>query len=300
MKRFDLRLLVMAYIALLSLVGTVGCAHHETFIERIQNDPTLDADDREHQIRAAEGKISMDPTLTDAEKQQKLRELGVAVGGVGISPEYLTSATILALGLVLLTTVTTAKRRKEAASQPARRPQGSKTSKPSAGTFTMSPGSTRPGSPVGTVSSSVVAQPPQPAPERLPENQAEVDAMPYDTRGASFFTSRPLPSDKLIITKIRVGEFEHRVVATRQEADKIEAGNMPLVRAYTIGDVTAPWYEWSEYNPFDHYWAAMDGDLRIDGKRAIGCWMPLDKCNPRLTGYYKSSKDDRETANSSQ
>ena len=135
-------------------------------------------------------------------------------------------------------------------------------------------------------------QPVEPAPtvERLPANQAEVDALEFEERGTSFFTARPVPGGILIYTPIQVGNYLHKVMATDQEYNQVENGQIPMVRAFTVGDKTAPWYEWEDFNPYDHYWEAMDGDWRVDGVRAIACWLPLDQCNPRLKGYYMNAE----------
>jgi len=78
-------------------------------------------------------------------------------------------------------------------------------------------------------------------------------------------------------------------MATDQEEAQVENGQIPMVRSFTVGTQTAPWYEWEDFNPYDHYWEAIDGDWRVDGIRAIACWLPLSECNPRLKGYYMAA-----------
>lgn len=149
--------------------------------------------------------------------------------------------------------------------------------------------STKPSKPQVAVTASpppVRAVAAEPVVDKIPENQAEVDAMAYDERGASFFSSRPIPRSRLVNVVINLGGHEHRVAATEQEAEQVKAGKLPKIRAFTVGDRTEPWYAWEEYNPFESYWAALDGEWRPGGQRAIAIQIPLESCDPTLKGYY--------------
>jgi hypothetical protein len=120
--------------------------------------------------------------------------------------------------------------------------------------------------------------------DRLPENQAEVDAIEPAQRSMSFFTSRPLPREALHAIVIRVGGQHVKVWATEQESARCQAGNVPLVRAFTIKGKTVPWYQWAKYDPYKHYWA-MDDRGWGGTKDVISCWLKVDSCDSELKGY---------------
>ena len=113
-----------------------------------------------------------------------------------------------------------------------------------------------------------------------------------DQRGASFFTSRPLPIDALTEVTILVGSRYRSVLATQEEAAKCSDGRPPLVRAFTVHGRTMPWYEWEGYEPYANYYAARFLDWQCFGSDVIASWMTTDKCDPRLRGYSGESVED--------
>jgi hypothetical protein len=137
-------------------------------------------------------------------------------------------------------------------------------------------------------------RPPKFLVERLTENQNEVDAIPLDRRGVSFFTSRPLSLDELSEVTVVVGNRKRVVLATQEEAADIDAGQTPLIRAFTVNGRTSPWYEWEKYDPYRDYWTADNQEWRgfVDG--AIACWIAPDDCPSRVTGYYASEDEDED------
>lgn len=91
-------------------------------------------------------------------------------------------------------------------------------------------------------------------PDPLPESQPEVQAIPADQRGVSFFSSQPAPLGKLVPVTITVGGQSRQVLATPAEADELRQGRMPPVRAFNVGGREVPWYEYDRYDPYRDYW----------------------------------------------
>lgn len=91
-------------------------------------------------------------------------------------------------------------------------------------------------------------------PDPLPESQPEVQAIPADQRGVSFFSSQPAPLGKLVPVTITVGGQSRQVLATPAEADELRQGRMPQVRAFNVGGRQVPWYEYDGYDPYRDYW----------------------------------------------
>lgn len=92
--------------------------------------------------------------------------------------------------------------------------------------------------------------------------QRDIEQIPMDQRGVSFFSGRPMPSDVLIPVTVIIAGQRRTVMASPEEAAVIQAGRMPPVRAFhdpsTGGYV--PWYEFSAYDPYRDYYA-YDGRL---------------------------------------
>ncbi|MDQ2686622.1 MAG: tetratricopeptide repeat protein, partial [Armatimonadota bacterium] len=91
-------------------------------------------------------------------------------------------------------------------------------------------------------------------PDPLPESQPEVQAIPADQRGVSFFSSQPAPLGQLVPVTITVGGQSRQVLATPAEADELRQGRMPQVRAFNVGGREVPWYEYDGYDPYRDYW----------------------------------------------
>jgi hypothetical protein len=120
----------------------------------------------------------------------------------------------------------------------------------------------------------------------LPSSQAEVDAIPSGQRTISFFTSRPVPVTAVAVITVLIGGQPRQVTATHKEAQLCRAGNVPHVRAFKIKDRTIPWYEWSKYDPYKHYWA-MEERNWAGTATIIPCLMRVENCDPTLKGYFK-------------
>lgn len=85
--------------------------------------------------------------------------------------------------------------------------------------------------------------------------QAEINQIPADQRGVSFFSGRPLPASDLIPVNIVVQGQKRTVMASREEAESIRRGQTPQVRAFP-GDngQYVPWYEHRNYDPYRDYY----------------------------------------------
>ena len=137
--------------------------------------------------------------------------------------------------------------------------------------------------------SAVVAAPAKAAPvaqaaapkDPFPRTQREIDEIPPHERGASFFTSRPIPLSMLCDVAVFVGNEQYMVRATEQERDQIIEGRTPLIRAFTSHGETRPWFGWANYDPFTQYARAAAADWLWLGTDVIACWVSLEE----LAGY---------------
>jgi len=91
-------------------------------------------------------------------------------------------------------------------------------------------------------------------PKPLPETQAQVQAVPADQRGASFFSSRPAPLGSLVPVSVTIDGQTKQVLATPEEAAELRAGRMPAVRAFNVNGQQVPWYAYNQYDPYNDYW----------------------------------------------
>lgn len=229
-------------------------------------------------------KVRNDPNLSMSEKNAKMEQM--AESADFYAPNYGLIFGLVGAGVLLLIGRSVVMRRLEEAStgksRPAKKPDQSAKQKPKAAPPAPNPAAK---AEPGKVDD---------GPVKLPASQLEVDALPFEERGTSFFTARPAPADMLEYADIETGIWIHSVVCTREEAQQVAIGKIPLIRAFTVGDKTAPWYDWDGFNPYDNYWDAMSGDWRVGGARAIACWISLDQCDPALKGYYMGSRDEEE------
>jgi uncharacterized membrane protein YgcG len=87
--------------------------------------------------------------------------------------------------------------------------------------------------------------------------QQEVEALPAQERGVSFFSGRPMPSSALIPVTVVVSGQKRTVMATPEEAEMILQGRMPPVRSFRDRETGRyiPWYEYSNYDPYRDYYA---------------------------------------------
>ena len=91
-------------------------------------------------------------------------------------------------------------------------------------------------------------------PQPLPENERQVQAVPQNQRGVSFFSSQPAPLGSLVPVTITVNGESRQVLATPEEAEELRQGRMPQVRSFNVNGQYVPWYEYSSYDPYRDYW----------------------------------------------
>jgi len=125
----------------------------------------------------------------------------------------------------------------------------------------------------------------------IPKTQEDVDAIPVDRRGLSFFTSMPAPDYDLVDIEIPVGSSTHTVFALPEEVEAMRDGKMPLVRCFAANGKVAPWYEWRDYHPYVHYFAAESDDWTWSGCRVVACWTPVESLRENIDSYYEAACD---------
>ncbi|MDX1934667.1 MAG: tetratricopeptide repeat protein [Capsulimonadales bacterium] len=92
--------------------------------------------------------------------------------------------------------------------------------------------------------------------------QADLEALPPEARGVSFFSGRPMPSDELVPVRIVIDGQTRTVMATREEAEQIRRGETPSVLAFRDENGrTVPWYEHRSYDPYRDYYGGTAGLL---------------------------------------
>lgn len=99
-------------------------------------------------------------------------------------------------------------------------------------------------------------------PVPLPANQGQVQSVPDDQRGVSFFSSRPAPVSQLVPVTIMVNGQPQQVMATPDEAAQIQQGQMPPVRSFNVGGQSVPWYAYQQYDPYRDYWSYQNNGWR--------------------------------------
>jgi hypothetical protein len=248
-------------IAVLSLLMVLVGAHYTSAqtAQQIASDPTLSLSEKLHRMQAVENKPS----------------------------PLIAPAILLATGSLLLVGTLIVKRRNSPTSALRRDPivkQSSQSpSKPA-----YKPAAVAAPAP----NYPLQRQQPEPTVAKLPESQEDVEAIEPENRGVSFFTSRPLPFDALVDVTVVVGQREHIVLATAQEAGQVAAGQTPRVRAFTVDGQTLPWYVWEKYDPYRDYWTAVKREWNGFGNGAIACTITAESCPSRLSGYFASEDDD--------
>ena len=91
-------------------------------------------------------------------------------------------------------------------------------------------------------------------PPTLPSSQSQVEAIPQNQRGVSFFSGRPAPLSSLVPVTITLGGQSRQVLVTPEEADELRRGQMPQVLAFQQGGQYRPWYDYDGYDPYRDYW----------------------------------------------
>ena len=85
--------------------------------------------------------------------------------------------------------------------------------------------------------------------------QDEINQIPQNERGVSFFSGRPLPASDLVPVTVVVQGQKRTVMASREEADTIMRGQTPQVRAFPAQNGQyVPWYEHRNYDPYRDYY----------------------------------------------
>ncbi|MBC7807766.1 MAG: hypothetical protein H7145_16660 [Akkermansiaceae bacterium] len=85
--------------------------------------------------------------------------------------------------------------------------------------------------------------------------QREVESIPQNERGVSFFSGQPMPKSALVPVTMVIDGQKRTVMATREEAEQIKRGETPAVRAFDDGRGNyVPWYEHRGYDPYQSYY----------------------------------------------
>jgi hypothetical protein len=120
----------------------------------------------------------------------------------------------------------------------------------------------------------------------IPISQAEVDEIPEEELGMSFFTSRPMPQEALVEVTILIGGLARIIRSTKEESIECRINNTPKVRAFDIDGTLVPWYDIPTYDPYDHYWDMVNGRWLPDGDEVTATFIKAANLDPRMTGYY--------------
>jgi len=136
----------------------------------------------------------------------------------------------------------------------------------------------------GTGAAQEAAEEATPA-DPLPVTQAQVDAIPYEKRGISFFTSRPLPLDELVDVPIVIGGQIRSVYATPKESENIALGDVPPVRGFVVSGVSTPWYRNSAYNPYTSFWQLVADEAATPEGESETVWFTLGSLDPNVEDY---------------
>ena len=89
--------------------------------------------------------------------------------------------------------------------------------------------------------------------------QAEIEQIPPDQRGVSFFSGQPLPASELVPVTMVIGGQKRTVMVSRDEAAAIQRGETPQVRAFEQDGRYVPWYENRGYDPYRDYYGGWGG-----------------------------------------
>jgi len=125
-------------------------------------------------------------------------------------------------------------------------------------------------------------------PDGIPTSQDEIDVIPVNRRGLSFFTSKPALDTALISINIPVGNSVRVVHALPVEVEAIRAGKMPLVRCFVVDGKLIPWYEWGDYCPYRDYFAAEADDWIWFGSSIVACCLPVESLSVNIDRYMEA------------
>lgn len=87
----------------------------------------------------------------------------------------------------------------------------------------------------------------------------DVQSIPDEHRGVSFFSSRPAPVKELVPVTLHVDGVDRQVLATPPEAAQVKQGQIPAVRAFNVDGRSVPWYMYEGYDPYRDYWTYQNG-----------------------------------------
>ncbi|GAB4455258.1 MAG: hypothetical protein OHK0029_11080 [Armatimonadaceae bacterium] len=93
--------------------------------------------------------------------------------------------------------------------------------------------------------------------------QKELEALPAEERGVSFFSGRPMPASTLVPVTAVIAGHKRTVMATPEEAEMIRNGEMPPIRSFKDPETGRyiPWYENRRYDPYRDYYSYNDNLL---------------------------------------
>lgn len=91
-------------------------------------------------------------------------------------------------------------------------------------------------------------------PQPLPDSQPDVERIPANQRGVSFFSSQPAPLSSLLPVTVTINNQSRQVLVTPEEANELRQGRMPHVLAFQESGRYVPWYEYNGYDPYRDYW----------------------------------------------
>jgi hypothetical protein len=120
-----------------------------------------------------------------------------------------------------------------------------------------------------------------PAPE--PEPEPDIEQIPQEQRGVSFFSSRPAPVKDLVPVTINVDGVDRQGLATPSEAAQIQRGQIPAVRAFNVQGRSIPWYMYDGYDPYRDYWGYQNNGWSSIGTGAVAGFIGAELLNSLLS-----------------
>jgi tetratricopeptide (TPR) repeat protein len=86
--------------------------------------------------------------------------------------------------------------------------------------------------------------------------QEEIEQVPVEERGVSFFSGQPMPASQLVPVTIVIQGRRRTVMATPEEAAAIARGETPSIRVFQdpVTRRNVPWYENRNYDPYRDYY----------------------------------------------
>lgn len=283
-------------ITIFCLLGCVGCeSDSNAEYARIMNDPTLTTQQK---------MMKLDNVNYDTNEPMEVASFSIAGGVGGLLVLLLLIKKKMDQGALAAAMQSGGARASaKGAANPAPRgksaqPAAAVAQRPAATLMQRSyaapvatPSSAVAGPAVGAALDDLPNQPPVRV-NRIPENQQDVDEIPEDEQGVSFFSSRPLPRWALEELVIVIEGHERLVMATPQECQSYRDGDSPKVRGFSANGKTFPWYEFRNYDPYRHYWIARHRDWNIFRGGVTATLVKVDNLNPDLPGYYDVDEDE--------